>query len=114
MKMLIDEQMGVSVRQRDKLITLKQESANLETDLQMLHQKLQDSEGTIKGQLIEIDRVKKLLRKADGSNANKQRIKELEQKVDKLSSDNEVLQDMVRSLKLLKKQREAKAKVSQG
>ena len=78
LKMLIDEQMGVSVRQREKLISLKQESGNLETDLQMLHQKMQDSESTIRGQSKEIDKLKRLLRKADGSNANKLKIKELE------------------------------------
>lgn len=58
--------------------------------------------------------MKRLVRKSDGSNQNKLKITDLESKLTKMTQDNEVLLEMLRSLKVQKKLRDSKTKAQIG
>ncbi|CDW79630.1 UNKNOWN [Stylonychia lemnae] len=110
LKMLIDEQLAICLKQKNKVLAMKQEQENLELDVKLLHSKLQDSELLYKSQVQEIDKLRRQLKKVDQSKKEKQKILEQQQQIEKLKTDNQVLQDMFKSLKLQIKKKEIKLK----
>jgi hypothetical protein len=62
LKNIVDDQMVIAERQREKLILAKEEEANLQKDISTLHKNLMDSQEQLRLQTFQIERLRKVIK----------------------------------------------------
>jgi hypothetical protein len=91
--------MVIAEKQRDKLLAAKEEEANLQKDIQTLSDRVADMDKKEKLQSFQIERLRKLVKKNDTEKKDSTKIKEMSEQLQKLKNENDLLQELLKSLK---------------
>jgi uncharacterized protein with ATP-grasp and redox domains len=84
LKNLIDDQMLIAEKQRDKLIASQQEEQRLSKEVAGLSAKMVEMEKTEKLQSFQMDRLRKILKNSDPSKKEGTALKQMAEQVKKL------------------------------
>lgn len=77
LKTIIDDQMVIAERQREKLIAAREEEMNLQKDLQTLHKSLMEAENQQRLSQFQIDRLRKQVKANNTEKKDSTKMKEL-------------------------------------
>ena len=110
LKSLIDDQMIIAEKQREKLIASQQEEQRLTKEVSALSAKMVEMEKTEKLQNFQMDRLRKILKNSDPSKKEGTAVKTMAEQLKKLQNENELLRELIKSLKIQATQKDQLSK----